>query len=69
MIRVYTFVIHSCPVEGRAYAHDAMGRRIGPSWWNPYNNFFGPANKGCGICYPVCGMVHIKYSLLLIGKS
>ena len=26
-------------------------------------------NKGRGICYPVCGMVHIKESLLLIGKS
>ena len=26
-------------------------------------------NKGCGICYPVCGMVHIKEPLLLIGKS
>ena len=26
-------------------------------------------NKGCGMCYPVCGMVHIKDSLLLIEKS
>ena len=26
-------------------------------------------NKGHGICYPVCGMVHIKEPLLLIGKS
>ena len=26
-------------------------------------------NKGRGICYPVCGMVHIKQPLLLIGKS
>ena len=26
-------------------------------------------NKGSGICYPVCGMVYIKYPLLLIGKS
>ena len=24
---------------------------------------------GCGKCYPVCGMVHIKEPLLLIGKS
>ena len=23
-------------------------------------------NKGCGMCYPVCGMVHIKEPLLLI---
>ena len=26
-------------------------------------------NKGCCMCYPVCGMVHIKETLLLIGKS
>ena len=26
-------------------------------------------NKGCGMCYPVYGMVHIKETLLLIGKS
>ena len=27
------------------------------------------SNKGRGMCYPVCGMVHIKEPLLLIGKS
>ena len=26
-------------------------------------------NKGRGVCYPVCGMVHIKVPLLLIDKS
>ena len=26
-------------------------------------------NKGCGLYYPVCGMVHIKVPLLLIEKS
>ena len=26
-------------------------------------------NKGRGMCYPVCGMVHINEPLLLIGKS
>ena len=26
-------------------------------------------NKGRGMCYPVCGMVHMKKPLLLIGKS
>ena len=26
-------------------------------------------NKGCGMCHPVYGMVHIKEPLLLIGKS
>ena len=26
-------------------------------------------NTGRGMCYPVCGMMHIKEPLLLIGKS
>ena len=26
-------------------------------------------NKGRGMCYPVCWMLHIKEPLLLIGKS
>ena len=26
-------------------------------------------NKGRGMCYPVCGMIHIKEPLLLIGKN
>ena len=26
-------------------------------------------NKSRGMCYPVCGMVHIKEPLMLIGKS
>ena len=26
-------------------------------------------NKGCGMCYPVCGMLHIKEPLLLIRKT
>ena len=26
-------------------------------------------DKSCGMCYPVCGMVHIKEPLLLIEKS
>ena len=26
-------------------------------------------NKGLGMCYPVCGMMHIKEPLLLIGMS
>ena len=26
-------------------------------------------NIGRGMCYPVCGMMHIKEPLLLIGKS
>ena len=27
------------------------------------------SNKGHGMCYPLCGMVHIKEPLLLIGQS
>ena len=26
-------------------------------------------NKGRGMCYPVCGMVHVKEPMMLIGKS
>ena len=61
--------------EVRAFAHGAMGRRIDPSWGGPTELFLVPAmlhdwcNKGCGMCYPVCGMVHIKEPLLLIDKS
>ena len=42
---------------------------------DPWNYFsFQPVlhdwcNKDRGMCYPVCGMVHIKKPLLLIGKS
>ena len=59
----------------RAFAHGAMGRRIDPSWGGPIELFLVQpvhhdlCNKGRGICYPVCGMVHIKEPLLLIGKS
>ena len=50
----------------------------GSSDWSfvvdPLSNFsFQPVfhdwcNNGRGMCYPVCGMVHIKEPLLLIGK-
>ena len=61
----------------RVFAHGAMGHRIDPSWSGPIELFLVPTsawcndwcNKGCGMCYPVCGMVHIKEPLLLIGKS
>ena len=60
----------------RAFAHGAMGRRIDPSLGGPIELFLVPhpvlhdwCNKGHGMCYPVCGMVHIKEPLLLIGKS
>ena len=50
----------------RAFARGAMGRRIDPSWGGPIELFLAPANfhdwrnKGCGMYYPVCGMMHIK---------
>ena len=47
-----------------------MGRRIYPSV--RYVSFtpvlLDWCNKGCGMCCPVCGMMHIKEPLLLIGK-
>ena len=45
------------------------------AWYCPLSYFsFQPVlhdwcNKGRGMCYPVCGMVHIKEPLLLIDKS
>ena len=56
----------------RAFAHGAMGRRIDPSWGGPIELFLvlhDWCNKGRGMCSPVCGMMHIKEPLLLIGKS
>ena len=59
----------------RAFAHGAMDRRIDPSLGGPIELFLVPAsahdwcNKSRGMCYPVCGMVHIKELLLLIGKN
>ena len=56
----------------RAFAHSAMGRQIDPSWGGRIELFLVQPmlhDKGCGMCYPVCGMVHIKEPLLLIGKS
>ena len=60
----------------RVFAHGAMGRRIDPSWggthWATSRSSQCSTtwcNKGCGMCYPVCGMMHIKEPLLLIRKS
>ena len=36
-------------------------------WFQPVLHDW--CNKGRGMCYPVCGMVHIKEPLLLIDKS
>ena len=60
----------------RAFAHGArwvVGSIL--RGVNPLSYFSFPpvlhdwCNKGRGMCYPVCGMVHIKEPLLLIGKS
>ena len=52
------------------FAHGAMGRQIDPlSFFTFLPVLHDWCNKGCGMCYPVCGMVHIKEPLLLIGKS
>ena len=60
-----------CNSVVRAFAHGAMGLWIDPSW--SYFSFqpvlHDWCNNGCGMCNPVCGMVHIKEPLLLIGKS
>ena len=32
-------------------------------------SFHDWCNKGRGMCYPVCEMMHVKEPLLLIGKS
>ena len=55
----------------RAFTHGAMGRRIGPSlsYFSFQPVFHNWCNKGCGMCYAVCGMVYIKEPLLLIDKS
>ena len=50
----------------RAFAHGSMDHRIDPSWSGPIELFLVPAT---GMCYPVCGMVHIKEPLLLTVKS
>ena len=54
--------------------YGAMGRRIDPSWWVSSAISFSSQCSTTGVinavcyCYPVCGMVHIKEHLLLIGK-
>ena len=35
----------------------------------PIELFLVPASAPCGMCYPVCGMMHIKEPVLLTGNS
>ena len=59
-----------CSAMVRAFAHDVMGCRIDPlSYYSFQPVLHDWCNKGHGMCYPVCGMVHIKEPLLLIRKS
>ena len=64
-----------CSSVVRAFAHGAMGRRIDRTWGGPIELFLVPpvlhdwCSKGRGMYYPVCGVVHMKEPLLLIGKS
>ena len=59
-----------CSSVVRAFARGAMGRRIDPSWWiHRAASTSSQYNKGRGMYYHVCGMVHIKDPLLLIDKS
>ena len=58
----------------RAFGHGAMGHQIDPSFRIISLSYFSfqcssQCNKGCGMCYHVCGMVHIKETLLQIKKS
>ena len=61
-----------CSSVERAFTHGASDQSF---MVDPLSYFsFQPVlhdwcNKGCGMCYPVCGMMHIKEPLLLIGKS
>ena len=60
----------------RAFAHGSCDGSLDKSFMvDPLSYIlFQPVlrdlcNKGHGMCYPVCGMVHIKEPLLLIRKS
>ena len=62
-----------CSSMVRTFVHGAVRPWFDPSV-DPLSYFsFQPVlhdwcNKGCGVCYHVCGMMHIKEPLLLIGK-
>ena len=56
----------------RAFAHGAISRQSVPSCGAISRSSqcsLDWCNQGRGMCYPVCGMVHIKEPLLLIRKS
>ena len=70
IIIIIVFVGARCSSVVIAFAHGAMSCWSDPSLGGPNELFLHDwCNKGCGMCNPVCGMVHIKEPLLLIGKS
>ena len=64
-----------CSSMVRVFAHGEMDFQIDPIMVDPlsYFSFHSVLHdwciKGCGVCYPVCGMVCIKEPLLLIEKN
>ena len=64
-----------CSSVVRVFAHGAIGSLDRSFMVDPLSYFLFQqvlhnwCNKGCGMCYPVCAMVHIKEPLLLIGKN
>ena len=58
-----------CLAEERDVAHGAMGRWVDASCWtySAISHSNQCSTTGRGMCYPVCGMMHIKQPLLLIG--
>ena len=74
-MHVCMYVGARCSSVVRAFAHRAMGRRIDPSCSGPIEQFLLQpvlhdwCNKGRGMYYLVYGMMHIKETLLLVGKS
>ena len=50
-------------------AHVAMGRRIDSSWWTHLAISRSSHNSTTGMYYTVCGMMHIKEPILLIGMA
>ena len=56
-----------CSFVVRAFAHGAMLNPLSYFLFQPMLHDW--CNKGCGMYYPVCGMVHIKDPFLLIRKS
>ena len=67
--------INGIPVKEQRILYTSKNLRVDLFLHDPLSYFsFQPVlhdwcNKGRGMCNPVCGMVHIKEPLLLIGKS